>query len=56
NPEILSGWFTLFSTTKEKYKVAQKDIYNMHEKGCMMGVIGKFRVIVSKYEKNAFMI
>ena len=39
----------------EEYKIKPGNRYNMDEKGDLMGCIGKVRVIVSKYDKTAFM-
>jgi len=52
NPEILSGWFNLYLQTKTTYEVDERDIYNMDEKGFMQGVIAKYKVMVSKYDKK----
>ena len=51
DPEVLIGWFQLFQQTLDTYQICKEDIYNMDEKGFMMGVVGKFRVVVSKHEK-----
>ena len=52
NPEILSGWFNLYLQTKTTYEVDERDIYNMDKKGFMQGVIAKYKVMVSKYNKK----
>jgi len=39
----------------EQYKIDLVDIYNIDEKGYMMGVIAKCRVVVSKHGKNKYM-
>ena len=52
NPEILSGWFNLYLQTKTTYEVDERDIYNIDEKGFMQGVIAKYKVMVSKYDKK----
>lgn len=52
DPEILSSFYGLFQDTVAKYNISTNNIYNMDEKGCMMGVVGKVRVIVPKREKN----
>ena len=55
DPAIFNGWFELFQKTVEEHKICNKDIYNMDEKGFMQGVLGKVRVMVSKYERKAHM-
>ena len=55
DPDTLRGWFDLFQQTVNEYQIVNEDIYNMDEKGFMQGVIGKLKVMVSKYERNAFM-
>ncbi len=52
NPEILSGWFNLYLQTKTTYEVDERDIYNIDKKGFMQGVITKYKVMVSKYNKK----
>ena len=51
----LASWFELFSRFREEYAVKEQDIYNMDEKGFMQSVIAKLRVMISKYEKKAYM-
>lgn len=53
---ILNNWFELFHRLKQQYKIRDQDIYNMDEKGFMQGVVGKFRVMISKYEKKEHMM
>ncbi|PQE12258.1 pogo transposable element protein [Rutstroemia sp. NJR-2017a BVV2] len=50
--EIVRYYFQLFADAKAKYKVEWADIYNMDEKGVMMGVIGEEKVIISATEKG----
>jgi len=52
NFKILSSFYSLFQDIVAKYNIAIHNIYNMDEQGCMMGVVGKVQVIVSKGEKN----
>ena len=40
-------YFKLFKATKMKYNIEDNDIYNMDEKGVMMGVLSKLKVVVS---------
>jgi hypothetical protein len=49
---IFNHWFDLFLEQKEKYCVHDDDVYNMDEKGVMLGVAGKVAVIIPKTEKN----
>lgn len=52
DPVLLQGWFELFQQTKTRFQIQEEDIYNMDEKGFMMGVVAKLKVIISKYDKN----
>jgi len=45
-------WFQLYKREKTANNVADCDVWNLDEKGVMLGVAGKARVIISKYEKN----
>ncbi len=56
NPDVMTKWFDLFSAQVRQYGIEEEDIYNMDEKGYAMGLIGKARVIVSKYEWVAYMM
>jgi len=38
--------FELYQTTRLKYAIADDDIYNMDEKGCMKGIGDNTKVIV----------
>jgi cell division septum initiation protein DivIVA len=49
---IVRDYFQLFADAKAKYKVEWADIYNMDEKGVMMGVIGEEKVVISATEKG----
>ena len=53
--DIFRHWFELYKTTVEKYSIQPHNRYNMDEKGIMMGLIRKVRVIVSKYDKKIYM-
>ena len=55
DPEILSDWFHLFRKTLDECEVLDEDIYNMDEKGFMLGVIGKVKVMISRHEKKQYM-
>ena len=47
-------WFNLYLEQKRKYQVRDDDTYSLDEKGVLMGIAGKVRVILSKYEKNPY--
>ena len=49
NEEIFQHWFDLFLSTKQKHGILDEDIYNMDEKGFMMGVAGSAKVVISKH-------
>jgi helix-turn-helix, Psq domain/Tc5 transposase DNA-binding domain len=51
--EIFEDWFELYYQIKEEYRIQDENTYNMDEKGCIMGVIGKTRCIISKHEYQA---
>ena len=55
NSAIFMNWFQLFLSLKMKYDIQNSDIYNMNEKGFMMKVIAKLRVMISKHEKKTYM-
>ena len=50
DPTILQGWFDLYLKLRTEFEVEKHNIYNMDEKGFMMGVIAKLRVMLNKYE------
>jgi hypothetical protein len=54
-PEILSNWFNLYREIKAKYNVADLDTWNIDEKGCPLGVIGKTKVIVGRGKRKKYM-
>ena len=54
DPRIIQDWFVLYASVKEKYGILDKDTYNMDKKRFMMGVAGSAKVVISKYEKQAF--
>jgi hypothetical protein len=55
DPMIINHWFDLFKTTRSKYNVKDENISNMDEKGVMLGIISKTKVIVSRHEKKQYM-
>lgn len=54
DPAIVADWFKLFERTITMYNVHIDDIYNMDEKGCMIGVIGKCKVIISQHKRKQY--
>jgi hypothetical protein len=54
-PEGFNHWFNLFKEQKEKFEVNNNDVYNLDEKGVMIGIANKLKVIISKYEKNLYL-
>jgi hypothetical protein len=55
NPAIIKHWFDLVKQQIEDNAVEKEDIYNMDEKGTMMGASEKVKIIISKYEKRQYM-
>jgi DDE superfamily endonuclease/Tc5 transposase DNA-binding domain/helix-turn-helix, Psq domain len=47
-------WFNMYHQQKVQHQVHDDDTWNLDEKGVMVGVAGKVRVILSKYEKNPY--
>jgi hypothetical protein len=47
-------WFNMYLQQKRQHQVHDDDTWNLDEKGVMMGIAGKVRVILSKYEKNPY--
>jgi hypothetical protein len=56
DPEIFMSWFRLYEHYKTTFNVHDNDIYNMDEKGVLMGDIGKVKVIVSADERRKAII
>src|SRR5450432_4507289 len=50
DPDILTAWFNLYKENITKYNINQCNIYNMDEKGILMGLLHKTKVIVSILE------
>ena len=46
DPVIIQGWFDKYSEIKEEKNILEEDIYNMDEKGFMIGEIGKQKALV----------
>jgi hypothetical protein len=55
DPEQIQRYFDLFRTIKAKYNIHDDDIYNIDEKGVMIGVLAKLCVICSKKNKKPYM-
>jgi hypothetical protein len=56
--ESMEGWFNLLKSVKEEYRILDSNIYNMDEKGCILGISEKARVLIPsssrvKYIKQA---
>lgn len=43
DPKVFEDWFNLYKKTMEKYGIAGGDVYNMDEKGHLMGIAGNIR-------------
>jgi hypothetical protein len=54
HPEVLQGWFSLFSNVVSTYGIPEADWYNMDEKGFMKGVGDASKIIISKEESHAY--
>jgi hypothetical protein len=48
NPTTVKEWFDLLTATITEYSIATELIYNMDEKGLMLGVSGRVAVIVDQ--------
>jgi hypothetical protein len=48
---VFNRWFKLLDSTIEKHNILLCDIYNIDEKGCMIGWIRENRVLVTKDER-----
>lgn len=55
DPAIAKHWFELVKQQITDNAVEMQDIFNMDEKGIMMGTSEKTKVIISKYEKRQLM-
>ena len=54
NPSLIYHWFQLFSETKARYNIADEDVWNIDEKGYMMGVSAGAKVVLHRSIKEAF--
>jgi hypothetical protein len=44
----ITRYFELINTTKTEYAIHDDDVYNMDEKGVMMGALAKMKVVCSR--------
>ncbi len=51
---IAKQWFTLFHRIRTEHSIMDEDIYNMDEKGFMMGITQRTHVLISIQQKQAF--
>ena len=54
--DTIREWFDLFFAVQSQYGIGYDDIYNMDEKGCMMGISGSQTVIVPKTKSAAHIV
>jgi Tc5 transposase DNA-binding domain len=52
NPRVLEHHFKLFHKALQEYKIKEANIWNMDEKGFLLGIAAKCRVICRKGRKN----
>jgi hypothetical protein len=52
DPKQILRFFELFKSTKAEYNVHDDDVYNIDEKGIMIGVLAKLKVICSHKHKK----
>ncbi|PMD62105.1 uncharacterized protein K444DRAFT_525737, partial [Hyaloscypha bicolor E] len=45
-------FFELFQIIKDKYNIHDNDIYNIDEKGIIIGVLAKLKIIYSRKHKK----
>lgn len=56
DPTSILEYFQLVKDTMEKYRIKTKRVFNMDEKGFLIGLIRKsMKVIISSSEKNSFL-
>ena len=56
DPFIISEWFNLFARIKAEFNIDPSDIYNIDEKGFMVGMLQRTKVIISKYEMAKYIV
>jgi hypothetical protein len=52
NPRVLEHHFKLFQKTVRGYNIKETNIWNMDEKGFLLGVLAKYKVICKKSKKS----
>jgi len=56
DPTIIKHWFELYRTIRLKYNITNdENVSNMDEKGVLLGIIGKVKVIILRHEKKQYM-
>lgn len=45
----------MYQSIKAKFGILDKNIYNIYKNKYMMGIAESFKVVFSKYQKQAFM-
>ncbi|KAF2741722.1 DDE-domain-containing protein, partial [Sporormia fimetaria CBS 119925] len=53
DPRVISPWFSLIQSVKEKYGIQDEDTYNFDETGLMMGQIKAQMVFTGSEKRNA---
>ena len=56
NPIIIKDWFNLFSRIKSEFNVHLSNIYNIDEKGFIVGMLQCTKVVISKYEIAKYIV
>jgi hypothetical protein len=52
DPRVISPWFTLVKSFKEKHGIQDDDIYNFDESGFMMGVIASQMLVIGSERRG----
>ena len=56
NPKTITKYFNVLKSTMDEFKIKPQNIYNMDEKGFLIGIIKKsMRVLIEPKEKAAFL-
>jgi DDE superfamily endonuclease/helix-turn-helix, Psq domain len=53
--EIFEEYFELYNSLRQKYNILDQDLYNMDEKGFLMGAIQRSHVVIPVHEREAFL-
>jgi hypothetical protein len=51
---VAKQWFSLFHQIRIEYSIADEDIYNMDEKGFMIGIMQRSHILILIQQKQAF--